>query len=157
MRYWLMKCEPEVYSIEDLEKDSTTMWEGVRNYQARNFLRDEIKTGDIAIFYHSNAKPSGPAGVMRVCKDGYPDYTAWDPTNKYYDAKSAADKKPVWFMVDVEFVEKFPEVIPIARLRETSGLEDMVMLQKGSRLSVTPLTKQHYNIICKLAKNTVAP
>lgn len=150
MRYWLMKSEPDTYSIDDLKRDGFSAWEGVRNYQARNFMRDDMRVGDLALFYHSNAKPSGVAGICRVCHENIPDKTAFDPKSEYYDPKSTKDN-PRWMMVEVEFVEKFLEVISIQTLRETEGLEDMVVLKKGSRLSITPLKKEEFDIIRKLA------
>ena len=149
MRYWLMKSEPSDYSIEDLERDQIEGWDGIRNYQARNILRDDIKMGDLVIFYHSNAKPSGPAGVMEIVKEGYPDETALDPAELHYDPK-ATEEKNVWVQVDIKFVSKFSRVIPLKELRTTAGLEEMVILRKGNRLSVTPITQQEFEIICRL-------
>ena len=151
MNYWLMKCEPDVYSIDDLKREKSCFWEGVRNYQARNFMRDDMKEGDLALFYHSNAKPPGVAGIMRISREGYPDFTAWDPDHKYYD-KKASPEKPIWSMVDVEFIEKFPRLIPLKELREQKELEGMLLLQKGSRLSIQPITAAHYKRIVQLAK-----
>lgn len=148
MKYWLMKSEPEAYSIEDLQRDRKSDWEGVRNYQARNFMRDEMSVGDLALFYHSNAKPSGIAGVCEISKTGIPDYTSWDPKSKYYDPKTDPDN-PKWIMVEVKFVKKFPEIIPLAELRKTPVLKDMMILQKGSRLSITPLQKIEFEYFIK--------
>ncbi len=151
-QYWLMKSEPDVYSIEDLERDGKTHWDGVRNYQARNFMRDRMRVGDGVLFYHSNAKPPGVAGLARVCKEGYPDHTAFDSKDPHFDPKSnPAD--PRWFMVDVEFVEKFPELLPLGDLREVDGLEEMVLF-KRSRLSVQPVTKEEFGIIRKLGRGS---
>ncbi len=151
-QYWLMKSEPDVYSIEDLERDGKTHWDGVRNYQARNFMRDRMRVGDGVLFYHSNAKPPGVAGLARVCKEGYPDHTAFDSKDPHFDPKSnPAD--PRWFMVDVEFVEKFPELLPLPDLREVDGLEEMVLF-KRSRLSVQPVTKEEFGIIRKLGRGS---
>ncbi len=146
MNYWLMKSEPETYSIDDLQKDKKSDWEGVRNYQARNFMRDDMKAGDLALFYHSNAKPSGIAGICRITKTGIPDYTSWDPNSKYYDPKTDPDS-PRWIMVEVQFVKKFPEVIPLSDLRNDPSLKEMLILQKGSRLSITPLKKKDFDHI----------
>lgn len=151
MNYWLMKCEPSAYSIEDLKKDKQTSWEGVRNYQARNFLRDKIKSDDLAIFYHSNANPSGAAGIMKVIKDGYPDYFAFDSSHKYFDAKSSQDK-PTWYMVNVEFVKKFSRIVALSEIKNDEQLEGVMVAQKGSRLSIQPLSEEHFKRICKLAE-----
>jgi predicted RNA-binding protein with PUA-like domain len=151
MNYWLMKCEPNVYSIEDLEQEKRCFWEGVRNYQARNFMRDEMAAGDLAIFYHSNAKPSGAAGIMKIVSPGYPDHTAWEVGNKYFDQKTSPEK-PIWSMVDVEFVEKFPNVLALKTMRTMPALEGLLLLQKGSRLSITPVQKSHFALICKQAR-----
>lgn len=150
-RYWLMKCEPEAYAVEDLERDGTTTWEGVRNFQARNTMRDDMKVGDGVLFYASNAEPSGVSGVAEVCREGYPDPYAWKKGHKYFDEKSDP-KNPTWYMVDIRFVERFPAVIPLAALKATKGLEKMVVTQKGSRLSVQPVTKQEFDIVVKLGR-----
>lgn len=147
MKYWLAKSEPGCYSIDDLKKDKTAPWDGVRNYQARNFMRDMSK-GDIVLFYHSNANPPGIAGISKVTKEAYPDNTAWDPKSEHPDPKSTKEN-PRWYMVNLGFVKKFKELIPIERLREMKPLTDMVILQKGSRLSVTPVTKKEYDAIIK--------
>ena len=149
-KYWLMKSEPDVFGIDDLKKVKIEPWDGVRNYQARNFMRDEMKKGDLVLFYHSNAKPPGIAGVMTINKEGYPDHTSWDKKSKYYDAKST-EENPRWFMVDVKYKKKFKEVIPLEVLKETKGLEEMKILQKGSRLSITPVTEKEFNIILDLS------
>jgi predicted RNA-binding protein with PUA-like domain len=150
-RYWLMKCEPEAYTIEDLERDGTTTWEGVRNFQARNFLRDDMKKGDGVLFYASNAEPSGVTGVAEVSREGYPDPYAFRKGHKYHDPKSDPDH-PAWYMVDLRFVERFDEIIPLSTLKETPGLEDMVVTQKGSRLSVQPVTKKEFEIVRRLGR-----
>ncbi|WP_428264426.1 EVE domain-containing protein [Haliangium sp.] len=150
-RYWLMKSEPDVYSIEDLRRDEVCHWEGVRNYQARNLLRDQIRVGDGVLFYHSNAKPPGVAGVAKVVKNGYPDHTAFDPESPYHDPKSDPDA-PRWFMVDVAFVEAFPALVPLATLQQTAGLEDMVVTKKGMRLSVQPVTREEWRIVLRLGR-----
>jgi predicted RNA-binding protein with PUA-like domain len=151
MKYWLMKCEPSAYSIENLQKDKVTSWEGVRNYQARNFMRDEMQPGDMALFYHSNADPSGVAGVMKIIKSGYPDSFAFKEGHKYHDPKSSKEK-PTWYMVDVEFVEKFAEVLPLAKIKADPELEGIMVAQKGSRLSIQPLSKEHFKRIIKIAR-----
>jgi predicted RNA-binding protein with PUA-like domain len=150
-RYWLMKSEPEVYSIDDLRKDGSTGWDGVRNYQARNFMRDEIKIDDRVLFYHSNSQPPGVAGVARVCGGGEPDPTAWNPKSDYYDAQSNREK-PRWYLVDVEFVEKFNDLVSLDRLKETPGLKDMIVIRRGSRLSVQPVTRAQFDIVVGLGR-----
>jgi predicted RNA-binding protein with PUA-like domain len=155
-KYWLMKCEPEAYTIEDLERDGTTTWEGVRNFQARNMMRDEMKVGDGVLFYASNAEPSGVTGLAEVSREGYPDPYSFEEGHKYFDPKSAPDN-PTWYMVDIRFVERFPEIIPLATLRETRGLEKMVVTQKGSRLSVQPVTQSEFEIVTKLGRKKAAP
>ncbi|MFY9824043.1 MAG: EVE domain-containing protein [Thermoanaerobaculia bacterium] len=150
-RYWLVKCEPEAYSIDDLERDGTATWEGVRNFQARNTLRDDMKVGDGVLFYASNAEPSGVTGVAEVAREGYPDSYAFRKGHKYFDPKSDPEN-PTWYMVDVRFVEKFPEIVPLAELKATKGLEKMVVTQKGSRLSVQPVTQKEHEIVLKLGR-----
>lgn len=151
-KYWLMKSEPNAYSIDDLakEKGKTTHWDGVRNYQARNMMRDDMKRGDMVLFYHSNANPPAVAGVAKVVKEGYPDFTALDPKSKYYDEKSSAEN-PRWFMVDIKLEKKFKSVLPLDDLRQVKALKDMVLLSKGSRLSVQPVKKSEFEAILKLA------
>lgn len=140
---WLMKCEPGAYSIDDLARDRHTAWEGVRNYQARNFLRDDMRVGDEVLFYHSNAEPSGVAGLARVCTAGYPDHFAFDPAHKYFDPDSDPTN-PRWYMVDLAFVAKFPRVVALADLKSDLSLAGMMVLQRGSRLSVQPVTRLHF-------------
>lgn len=152
-KYWLMKSEPYVYSIDDLAADTnkTTCWDGVRNYQARNMMRDEMKKGDLVLFYHSNAKPPGVAGTAKIVKEGYPDHTAFDENSKYFDPKSKKDE-PRWMMVDIKLVKKFKRFVPLDELREVKALEGMVLLQKGSRLSVQPVSKKQFDKIVKLGE-----
>lgn len=150
IRYWLMKSEPEVYSIDHLARDKKTYWDGVRNFQARNFLRDEIKAGDLVFFYHSNAGPPGIAGIAEVIKEGYPDPSQFDAKDVHYDVKSKKEK-PTWFVVEIRFVEKFSRLIPLDEIRKTKGLEKMALLKYG-RLSVQPVTKNEWDIILTLAK-----
>ncbi|HEV2852992.1 MAG TPA: EVE domain-containing protein [Thermoanaerobaculia bacterium] len=150
-KYWLMKCEPEAYTIDDLERDGTTTWEGVRNFQARNSMRDDMKPGDGVLFYASNAEPSGVTGVAEISRGGYPDPYAFEKGHKYFDPKSDPEN-PTWMMVDIRFVEKFPDIVPLAVLKETRGLEDMMVTQKGSRLSVQPVTKKEFDIVVKLGR-----
>jgi len=149
VKYWLMKSEPESYSIDDLERDGREPWDGIRNYQARNFMR-AMAPGDLVIFYHSSAKPPGAAGVGRICRKAYPDPTQFDVKSKHYDPKSSKDD-PRWSLVDVEFVEKFAEEIPLHTLKQDPVLEGMRVTQKGSRLSVQPVEKKHFKRVLKIA------
>lgn len=151
MKYWLMKSEPETFSIDDLAKKpkQTEPWDGVRNYQVRNWLRDEIKVGDLAFFYHSSCDTPGIAGIIEIVKNGYPDSTAFDPNSKYYDPKSTKEN-PRWYRVDVHLIEKFPHIISLTELREHPLLQKMRLLQKGSRLSITPITKVEWEIILQM-------
>jgi predicted RNA-binding protein with PUA-like domain len=148
-KHWLMKSEPDVYSIDDLERDGRESWEGVRNYQARNFMREMVE-GDLVIFYHSNAKPPGAAGVGRICRQAYPDDTQFNKKSKYYDAKSKKED-PRWSLVDVEFVEKFGEPVSLQALKDDPALEGMRVTQKGSRLSVQPVDKGHFKRVLRMA------
>lgn len=152
MNHWLLKSEPEMFSYAHLERapKQTTYWDGVRNYQARNTLRDLMKTGDLCFFYHSSADPSGIAGICEVVKAGYPDFTAFDPKHEHYDEKSKPDA-PTWYMVDVRAVRAFPQVLALDALKRIKGLEKMVLLQRGSRLSVQPVTAREWAIVCKAA------
>ncbi len=150
-QYWLMKCEPDAYTIDDLEKDGSTSWEGVRNYQARNFMRDQMREGDGVLFYASNADPSGVTGLARISRAGYPDHLAWKKGQTYFDPASTPDT-PVWFMVDIAFVENFHGTVPLDVLKSTRGLEDMKVVQKGSRLSVQPVTRAEFDIVVKLGR-----
>ncbi len=156
MKYWLFKTEPDVFSIDDLKASpmQTTGWDGVRNYQARNMLRDEIRVGDHVLIHHSNADPSAVVGIAKVVKNGYPDPTAFDPKDAHYDPKSKQES-PTWFQVDIAFHEKFPRALSLAELRAHSALSGMVLLQKGSRLSVQPVTPEQYRYVVKLAKKKV--
>ena len=149
-RYWLMKSEPYVYSIDDLERDGTTFWDGVRNYSARNLMRDEMKIGDRVLFYHSNANPPGVAGVAEVVRESYPDHTQFEEENKYFDPK-ATEENPRWFMVDIKFVEKLERVVTLPEIRDTPALSDMVLVNR-SRLSVQPVRKAEYEKILKMAR-----
>src|SRR5690606_20797466 len=133
--YWLLKSEPDCFSINDLAKSpkKTTFWDGVRNYQARNFMRDDFKQGDRILFYHSNAEPPGIAGTAKVVREAYPDHTAWDRNSDHYDPKSTPDS-PIWVMVDIQLDEIFPELITLAELRGVKSLQKMELLRRGSRL-----------------------
>jgi predicted RNA-binding protein with PUA-like domain len=151
MRYWLMKSEPDVFSIDDLMQrpGGIEPWEGVRNYQARNMLRDDIKKGDLAFFYHSSCAIPAIVGIIEVVKEGYPDPTAFIPRHKYYDPKSKPGN-PIWYLVDVKFRRKLKRVITLTEIREQRPLQNMQLLQKGNRLSVMPVTKKEWDYILGL-------
>lgn len=149
-QYWLMKSEPGTYSIDDLEADGETSWDGVRNYQARNFMRDDMKKGDRVLFYHSNASPPGVAGVAEVSREAYPDHTAQDPESDYHDEKATPDD-PRWFMVDIRFVRKLPRLVPLPELKAAPELDDMVVTGR-SRLSVQPVERSHFEHVVRLAE-----
>lgn len=151
MNYWLMKSEPDVYGIDDLARQpgKTDHWDGVRNYQARNMMRDEMKKGDLVFFYHSNCKEPGIVGIAEVVREGYPDFTAWDPEEKYYDPKSDPDN-PRWYMVDIRYKRKLRRPVTLQELKKHPRLEDMPLLRKGNRLSVMPVSKKHWDFILKL-------
>ena len=152
MNYWLMKSEPNAFSIDTLASrpKKTEPWDGVRNYQARNMMRDQMKIGDKAFFYHSNCNPPGIVGIVNIVKESYPDHTAFDPESKYYDPKSSPDA-PRWFMVDVKLEKKFNEMITLDELKHIPQLSSMVLLRKGNRLSVMPVSKKEWDIINKIA------
>jgi len=149
--YWLVKSEPESYSIDDLKRDKLTPWDGVRNYQARNFMRDQMKKGDQVFFYHSNAEPSGIVGIAEVVKEGYVEASALDPQHIYYDEDSIKEK-PAWYTVDLRFKKKFTQILPLERLRKVEGLENMPLLQRGQRLSVQPVSSSEWKLITELAR-----
>ena len=151
MAHWLMKSEPNVFSIDDLKRDGTTHWDGVRNYQARNFLRDGMKIGDKVLFYHSNATPMGVAGVAQIVREAYPDPTAFDPTDPHYDPKSKPDA-PAWVMVDISFVETFARIVTLEEIKNDPDLAGMIVAQKGSRLSIQPVSEEHFRRICALGR-----
>ena len=134
MNYWLMKSEPSAYSIDDLQRDKKTNWSGIRNYQARNFMRDQMRAGDPVLFYASSAEPSGVAGIAEVVREGYPEADAWT-------------------QVDIEFIEKFPAIVPLDTLKVTKGLEEMMVIRKGARLSIQPVTRREFDIVVKLGRN----
>lgn len=152
MNYWLMKSEPEVFGIEHLAraKRRTSGWDGVRNYQVRNMLRDEMRVGDLAFFYHSSCAVPGITGVMKISRAGYPDHTALDPENHHYDPRSTREK-PIWYMVDVTLVQRFKHTITLAELRVDRALEGMLILRPGNRLSITPVAAKHWRHILKNA------
>jgi predicted RNA-binding protein with PUA-like domain len=148
MSYWLVKSEPGTFSIDDLERKGVEHWDGVRSYMARNNLM-AMKLGDLALFHHSSADPPGVAGICEVVREAYPDHTQFDPESKYFDPKATPDN-PRWFMPDVRFVRKFPRYVPIKEIRETPGLQDMALVQRGMRLSVQPVTEKEWQIVCDL-------
>lgn len=153
MKFWLMKSEPEEFGIEDLKRVRTEPWDGVRNYQARNMMRDEMKKGDKVFFYHSNCDEPGVYGVMRIKREAYPDHTAFDPDDKHYDPKSDPDN-PRWFMVDVGYVRKFKQPVTLRTMREytETELRGLALLRRGNRLSIMPVTPAQWEFILGLAK-----
>lgn len=148
-KYWLMKSEALDYSIDDFAKDKRSDWHGVRNYQARNYMRDEMKNGDLILFYHSNANPSGIAGLGEVIRTGYPDFTQFDSKSEYFD-KKATEEKPIWYMVDIQFKEKFSHFISLEELKRNKALQNMLLIRHG-RLSVQPVEEKHFKIIQKIS------
>ncbi len=148
--YWLMKSEEDVYSIDMLKKDGTTYWDGVRNYQARNFMRDAMKLGDFVLFYHSNSDPMGVAGLAELSRESHPDPTQFDKKSKYFDPKSTREE-PRWQLVDIAFVEKFNRVVTLAELKQEAALEDMLVVQRGQRLSIQPVDKGHFKRVLAMA------
>jgi predicted RNA-binding protein with PUA-like domain len=152
-RFWLLKSEPDCFSYDDLvaAPGKTTYWSGVRNYQARNFMRDSMKVGDGVLFYHSGAQPPGVVGTAEVVKEAYPDFTAWDPSDEHYDPKSPKDR-PIWYMVDVRAAEKFSNFLSLNDLRQIRALEKMELLKRGSRLSVQPVSPDEWETICRMGR-----
>lgn len=151
MRYWLMKSEPNVFSIEDLQEKKISLWDGVRNYQARNFMTQEMKTGDRVLFYHSSSSPPGVAGIAEVVAPAKPDPSQFDKKSEYYDSK-ASPEKPIWQCVSVGFVEKFPRLIPLDEIRKQEALQEMLLLRRGQRLSIQPVSKKEFECILELAR-----
>lgn len=150
MAYWLMKSEPDCYSIDDLAKEGVGMWEGCRNYTVRNFFRDRMQPGDLAFFYHSSCDPAGIVGIMEVVRGGYPDPTQFDPKNEYFDPKSPKDN-PRWLTVDVKFVKKLDRMVTLAELKKVPALSGMGVVQKFQRLSVMPVTDHEWRTILEMA------
>ena len=148
-KFWLIKSEPEVYSISCLKKDRKTLWTGVRNYQARNFMVNEMKLNDEVLFYHSNAKPTGVAGLARVSRLALADHTAWDKKSQSFDPK-ASPSKPIWFCVEVEYVKTFPQVVELTRLKSEPALKDLLAIQRGQRLSVQPVSEKDFHHIVQM-------
>ena len=149
MTNWLMKSEPDTYGIDDLKRDRREPWDGIRNYQARNMMRDDMQIGDKVFFYHSNCKDVGVVGVMKVAGKPYPDPTQFDPESNYYDPKSNPDD-PRWCLVDVQFVKKLSRTISLAEIKAHPGLDDMILVRKGNRLSIMPVSEDHWNLILGL-------
>ncbi|MES2658989.1 MAG: EVE domain-containing protein [Verrucomicrobiota bacterium] len=150
MRHWLIKSEPDVFGIDHLAEVKREPWSGVRNYQARNYMWKEMKPGDLALFYHSNAKPPGVTGIARVVGEPYPDPTQFDPKSEYHDPKSKPEN-PRWWLTDFEFVGKFEEMLTLEALKADSVLAEMMVCQRGTRLSITPVDPLHFKRVCKLA------
>ncbi|HYG75452.1 MAG TPA: EVE domain-containing protein [Planctomycetota bacterium] len=150
--FWLVKSEPDDYSFEQLRKDGSIGWTGVRNYQARNYMRDQMKLGDGVLFYHSNAEPPAIMGIAEVSKESHPDPTQFDSKSDYYDAKSKKDS-PTWMMVDIKFVEAFKRPLTLPELKKAKGLEKMLLLRKGQRLSVMPVSSEEWKRVLALAGN----
>lgn len=151
MNHWLIKSEPDVFSIEDLKRVGREPWTGVRNYQARNFMWREMKPGDLALFYHSNAKPSGIAGIAKVIGSPYPDPTQFDAKSEYFDSKSTREN-PRWWLVDFEFVDRFSDIISLDTLKQDAELCEMMVCQRGTRLSINPVSPKHFKRACKLGE-----
>jgi predicted RNA-binding protein with PUA-like domain len=149
MNYWLMKSEPDAYGIDDLQRDGREPWDGIRNYQARNMMRDDMAIGDHVFFYHSSCKEPGVVGLMTIASKPYPDSTQFDPDDKHYDPKSDPDD-PRWCLVDVQFVKKLERTITLADIKAHPGLDDMILVRKGNRLSIMPINEDHWNIILSL-------
>ena len=153
MAYWLIKSNPSCFSIKDLKGAGTEMWDGVRNYRARNFMRDDMQVGDKAFFYHSSAKPSGVAGIVTISQAGYPDITQFHPEHRHYDPKATAEN-PRWYMVDVTFNQAFNNILPLSELKFLPALEDSLLLRKGcEQLTIIPLEPKHWYAIMDIAGN----
>ena len=154
MKYWLLKSEPDVFSLEDLKNcpNQTEPWDGIRNYQARNLMRDEMQVGDQAFFYHSRQAEPAIVGTVRVVREAYPDHTSWDPSSKYFDEKSSPEN-PRWLMVDVQFESEFSRPVTLKELRSVPELKEMFLLRKGMRLSVQPVTEAEFLLILAIAND----
>ena len=150
-KYWLVKSEPTAYSIDNLVKDKKSHWDGVRNYQARNIMRDDMKKGDLVLFYHSNAEPNAVVGICEIVREGYPDFTAFDSENKHFDPKSSTEN-PTWVMVDIKLVKKFKRPVTLKEIKENPKLQTMRLVQRGNRLSVMPIEKKEFDLILKLSE-----
>lgn len=151
MAYWLFKTEPFKFSFEDLKNspEQTTTWDGIRNYQARNYLRDTVKIGDLVLFYHSRCDPPGIVGIAEVIQEAYPDYTAWEPKSDYYDPKSSSEN-PRWLMVDVQYRKDFPKMVTLRDMKEQPELEEMLVIKRGQRLSIQPVESNHFDQVIRM-------
>ncbi len=154
-RYWLFKSEPNAYSFQDLMRDRVAEWDGTRNFQVRNWLKNDVKVGDGVLFYHSTTPPIGVAGTARVVRDGYPDHTAWDPNSEHPDPKSTPEK-PIWYMVDIAPEVPFERVITLDEMRAEPDLRDMMALKRGNRFSISPVTKEEFEAVVRLGTATPA-
>lgn len=154
-RFWLMKSEPDLFSIDDLraQPGSTAPWDGVRNYQARNYMKNEMKLGDLVLFYHSSCEVPGIVGLAEVTREAYPDHTSWDSSSRYHDPKSTPEN-PRWFMVDVSWRETFPRKVTLDQMRRAPRLKNLALLRKGHRLSVMPVSQKEFDEICRLAEGS---
>lgn len=150
-RHWLFKSEPNVYGIDALAADGSTYWDGVRNYQARNLIRDEMKPGDLVLYYHSSVKPMGVVGLAEITSEGYPDPSQFDPDEHYFDPKATPDA-PRWFVVDLKFVEKFDRVVTLPEMKEDPALDGMMVTRRGARLSVQPVSAEHFDHVVRRAR-----
>jgi len=151
MKYWLMKSEPSAFSIDDLKKAGSEHWDGIRNYQARNYMRDDMKVGDRVLFYHSSTEVPGVVGTATVSREAYPDHTAFDPESRYFDPKSSPDN-PRWMMVDLTYESSFGQPVTLAEIRGMPKLKDMLVIRKGQRLSIQPVTKAEFETVLKFAR-----
>ncbi len=151
MAYWLMKSEPDAYSIDDLKRDKVEPWDGIRNYQARNFMRDQMKVGDQAFFYHSSCPEAGVVGIIKIASEPYDDPTQFDKKSSYFDPKSSRDE-PRWQLVDVEFERKFGRTIPLSEIKDNPKLDGMILTRRGNRLSIMPVEPEHWREILRMAK-----
>lgn len=149
MSYWLIKSEPDAYSIDDLKHDRRERWDGIRNYQSRNFMRDDMRIGDEILFYHSSCKEPGVVGIAKVASKPYPDPSQFDPGSKYYDPTSD-DQEPRWILVDIAFVRKMKRTITLTDIKSQQALEDMILVRRGNRLSIMPVSGKHWNAILSL-------
>jgi predicted RNA-binding protein with PUA-like domain len=154
-KYWLFKSEPTAFSFTDLlnEPERTAEWDGVRNYQARNFMRDQMKVGDGVLFYHSSTSPQAVVGIARVVREAYPDHTAWDPADKHYDPKSTPDS-PIWLMVDIQAEAELVRPVTLSEIKENPRLQNMLLVRRGNRLSIMPVAKEEWDEILALGNGS---
>ena len=154
-RFWLFKSEPGAYSFDDLVRDGVAEWDGVRNFQVRNWLKSDIKVGDGVLFYHSSTSPLGVVGTATVVREGYPDHTAWDPESDHPDPKSAPDR-PLWYMVDIQADQRFSDTVTVDEMRAVPELEAMLVLKRGNRLSITPVTSEEFEVVARMGQGQPA-